>query len=161
MPNANKQKGTAFESAVRDLAKSKGLHALRPAQAGTADMGDVHLAGMVTLQCKDVANQAYTAWLADVAEQKVHAQLPFGVVIHKTRRASIAHARVVMHGDIAQKRGTYPCPHELRTRYKSCRTPIKCDKSKNAHDRSRCSHANAHDHHTTTHIPQYISPSKR
>ena len=103
MVNANKQKGTAFESAVRDLAKSKGLHAIRPAQAASADMGDVHLAGMVSIQCKDVANQAYTAWLADVAEQKVHAQLPFGVVVHKTRRASIADARAVMpYGDFLE-----------------------------------------------------------
>ena len=60
---------------------------------------------------------------------------------------------VLLHGYIAQKRGTYVCPLELHTHYKSCRTPINCDKSKNTRDRSRCSHANALDHHTTTHIP--------
>ena len=81
--------------------------------------------------------------------------------VHTWVRIHATNMREVMHSDIAQKRGTYACPHELHTRYKSCRTPIKCDKSKNAHDRSRCSHANAHDHHTTTHIPQYISASKR
>ena len=55
--------------------------------------------------------------------------------------------------DVFVPYGTYICPLELHTLYKSCRTPINCDKSKSTHDKSSCTYANTLDYHTTTHIP--------
>ena len=96
MPNANKIKGTRFESAIRDFALSKKLTAIRPAQSGVGDLSDVHVAGRVAVQAKDVAVAAYPKWLGDVFDQKQRAGLPIGVVVHKTRGKSIGDARVVM-----------------------------------------------------------------
>lgn len=42
--NRPKRIGTAAESAVRDYLCSRGITAIRPAQAGTQDKGDVHAA---------------------------------------------------------------------------------------------------------------------
>ena len=42
--NRPKRIGTASESAVRDYLLSRGITAIRPAQAGTQDRGDVHAA---------------------------------------------------------------------------------------------------------------------
>ena len=95
MPNANKIKGTRFESAIRDAAKSFGLDAHRAPLAGAADEGDVWVS-LFCVQAKDVAAPAYNKWLSDVSEQKIHAGLPFGVVAHKTRNKPINESKVVM-----------------------------------------------------------------
>ena len=95
MPNANKIKGTRFESGIRDAAKSVGLEAHRAPLAGAADEGDVWI-GIFCVQAKDVAAPAYNKWLSDVAEQKIHAGIPFGVVAHKTRNKPIGGSKIVM-----------------------------------------------------------------
>ena len=71
--NANKSKGTRWESAVRDYFNSSGQSAHRIAQAG-ADVGDIHLNGTWALQCKDVA-QRYKDWIEDVDDQRLAAGL--------------------------------------------------------------------------------------
>lgn len=98
MTNANKAKGTRYESAVRDYFNSTGQAAHRLSQAG-ADVGDVHLNGSWALQCKDVAQQRYKEWVDAVDDQRLAAGLRFGVVVHKRRNAPVGDGLVVMSLD--------------------------------------------------------------
>ena len=64
--NRSKAKGTAAESAVRDEALGRGLAAVRVAQAGTADHGDVWIAhGRVVVEVK-AGDAAHTASLNQI-----------------------------------------------------------------------------------------------
>jgi hypothetical protein len=99
MPNANKAKGTRFESAVRDFINSVGVNrATRVAQAGE-DVGDVHVNGMFALQCKDVTASNYSKWIVDAKEQARAAKVPFSAVVHKRRQRKVGEAYVVMDLD--------------------------------------------------------------
>lgn len=93
MANRNKAKGTRFESAVAQfvrLESAGGVDAHRPAQAGPADVGDVHVGDDWILQCKDHAKWAkgkLLGWLyEDVEVQAKNAARPFGAVVVKQRR---------------------------------------------------------------------------
>jgi hypothetical protein len=99
MANANKRKGTVFESAVRDYAQRFRHRAFRPAQVSAGDIGDVHIDGLVCVQAKDHAQHRFGEWVADAKEQAMRAGLPFGVVVAKRRRASIGESYVVMDLD--------------------------------------------------------------
>jgi len=96
MSNANKAKGTRFESAVRNWLLDRRSKAWRPAQTGHRDVGDVHVDGMVALQCKDAAQQRYLAWVEDANEQAVNAGLPYGAVVHKRRGKTVGESLVVL-----------------------------------------------------------------
>lgn len=95
MSSANKKKGTAFESAVRDFANANGHKAFRPAQMGAGDIGDVHIDGRVCVQAKDTASHRFGEWLEDVEDQRARAGLAFGVVVAKRRRHSTGAAYAV------------------------------------------------------------------
>lgn len=108
MANPSKAKGTAWESAVRDymnktlgLVDERGkfvdifsaLNVKRAAQEGAKDVGDVHAVPFV-LECKDVLRPAVPAWLGQAHVEAGHAGYPYGVVVHKVRRAAVARGRV-------------------------------------------------------------------
>ena len=95
MPNNNKRKGTAWESKVRDYLNSTGQAAHRIAQSG-ADQGDVHLNGLWSIQCKDVAQQRYAEWVPAAERQADAAGLKYSAVVHKRRNLSVGEALVVM-----------------------------------------------------------------
>jgi len=99
MVNANKRRGTAFESALRDYAIKLRHKAFRPAQAGAGDIGDVHIDGLVCVQAKDVARWSVAQHLQDALDQAQRAGLPFAALVMKKRRASIGEAYVVMNYD--------------------------------------------------------------
>ena len=52
MTNANKAKGTRFETDVVKYLRSRGLPAVKPRQEGHEDVGDIHSC-LFTIQCKD------------------------------------------------------------------------------------------------------------
>ncbi|GAA0431072.1 hypothetical protein GCM10010357_60910 [Streptomyces luteireticuli] len=108
MANPSKARGTAWESAVRDhLNEALGLvdehgkfkdifsalNIRRPAQEGAADVGDVHAVPFI-LECKDVKSSAVPTWLRQAHVEAFNAGYPFGVVVHKTRRAAVGRGRV-------------------------------------------------------------------
>ncbi|WP_327254099.1 hypothetical protein [Streptomyces sp. NBC_01244] len=108
MANPSKAKGTAWESAVRDyMNKALGLvdetgkfvdifsalNVRRAAQEGARDVGDVHAAPFV-LECKDVKALAVPAWLRQAHVEADHAGFPYGVVVHKLRRAGVGKGKV-------------------------------------------------------------------
>ncbi|MET9617136.1 hypothetical protein [Kitasatospora indigofera] len=103
MANPNKQKGTAWESRVRDylnwylgmtdeygkvLNPFDGLNVRRPAQEGSRDVGDVHAAPFV-LECKDVARPTVPSFLRQAEVEAMHAGFPYGVAVVKRRRANV------------------------------------------------------------------------
>lgn len=89
---SNKAKGTAYETRMVEflrcaLAASHSVR--RPAQAGRYDVGDIHVAEDVVIQCKDWANWSRATlggWVRDVAKQAGHAGRTLGVVAVKRRR---------------------------------------------------------------------------
>jgi len=99
MSSPNKARGTRWESAVRDFFLGRRMKAYRPAQSGSADVGDVHVNSLVALQCKDVVKSEYSKWIADANEQADCAGLPFGAVVHKRRQRSVGDSYVVMDLD--------------------------------------------------------------
>ncbi|MFI8263699.1 hypothetical protein [Streptomyces sp. NPDC085665] len=112
MANPNKQRGTAWESSVRDylnaflglvdadgrfLSPMSGLNIRRAAQEGAKDVGDVHAFPLI-LECKDVRNPAVPTWIRQARIEAVHAGFPFGVVVAKVRGKGAALGRV--HVDV-------------------------------------------------------------
>jgi hypothetical protein len=118
--NPNKDRGTAWESAVRDyLNDALGLYVdgwkdlpagvtkfgnpadplnvKRQAQEGAHDVGDLH-AWPFIVECKDVKNPAVPSWLRQGLVEARNAGFPYAVVAHKTRRAAVAVGRV--HVDV-------------------------------------------------------------
>lgn len=112
MANPSKARGTAWESAVRDylnvaleLVDGQGkfsdafsaFNVRRPALEGAADVGDVHCVPFA-LECKDVKSAAVPTWLRQARVEAAHAGFPYGVVVHKVRRAPVRMGRV--HFDV-------------------------------------------------------------
>ena len=96
MSSANKRKGTAWESMVRDYANSRGHKAYRPAQVNAGDIGDVHVDGLLCIQAKDHATHRFGEWLQDAHDQSLRAGFPFAAVVAKRRRAAVGEAYAVL-----------------------------------------------------------------
>ena len=70
-----KQKGTSFETLVKDYLVSEGFtHAHRPALSGGNDTGDINgianaSGRKVAVQCKNQRQFALSSWLNDTVEQ--------------------------------------------------------------------------------------------
>ncbi|MFJ8386236.1 hypothetical protein ACIQ9Q_17260 [Streptomyces sp. NPDC094438] len=108
MANPNKAKGTQWESDVRNyLNDTAGLvdecgrfldpfdpyNVRRPAQEGSADVGDVHAVPFV-LECKNVKSPAVPTFLRQAEVEAVHAGFPYGVAVVKVPRQSVRRGRV-------------------------------------------------------------------
>ncbi|MEV6399637.1 hypothetical protein AB0M39_33465 [Streptomyces sp. NPDC051907] len=108
MANPNKARGTAWESDVRNYMNTalglvnelgkfldifSALNVKRAAQEGAADVGDVHCAPFI-LECKDVKSPAVPTWLRQADVEAANAGFPYGVVVHKVRRANVRRGRV-------------------------------------------------------------------
>ena len=101
--SANKRKGTAAESAVRDylaaeLADVDGVDPRRVAQTGALDTGDIHGVDPFVLQVKawkDIAG-ALREGLAGAVVQAERAGRPYGAAVIKRPRKPISDAAVVL-----------------------------------------------------------------
>lgn len=108
MANANKAKGTAWESALRDYLNDalgrvdergvlldvfSALNARRPAQEGAADVGDVHCVPFV-IEAKNVKRPSVPAFLRQADKEAANAGFPYGVAIVKTPRANVRRGKV-------------------------------------------------------------------
>lgn len=120
MANPNKARGTAWESAIRDYLNDRlglyvdgwrelpqwvtpfrnpadPLNIKRQAQEGSYDVGDAH-AWPFILEAKDVKSPAVPSWLRQALVEARNAGFPYGVAVHKVRRANVARGRV--HFDV-------------------------------------------------------------
>ncbi|MER5863794.1 hypothetical protein [Kitasatospora sp. NPDC002040] len=108
MSNPNKDKGTAWESTVRDfLNRSLGLvdptgrflnpasadNVRRAAQEGARDVGDIHCYPFI-LECKDVKSPAVPTWIRQGLAEADHAGFPLSAVVHKRRNHGAGTGRV-------------------------------------------------------------------
>lgn len=102
MSSPQKAKGTRWETAVERFLKDAGLFVYKPRQAGALDVGDIH-APPFTLQAKDYRDviTGIRQGVEGVAEQRLHAGLPFGAAVVKRARKPVDDAYVVMRlGDL-------------------------------------------------------------
>jgi hypothetical protein len=114
MMGANKDRGTRWESAiVTYLATTlhNSISVRRAAQAGYADVGDIHLADDFIIQAKDWARWSKAdLWkFVDAANlQAIHAGRPWGVAIIKRRRdASTGSTGAVGDATVAMSLATF------------------------------------------------------
>lgn len=99
MPNANKRKGTKWESDVVRYLKEHGLpDAHRVAQTGRDDSGDIHGVAPFILQAKDWANlaDALRNGVEGAHRQAAVAGVPFGAAVIKRRGKGAQGAYVAM-----------------------------------------------------------------
>ena len=96
--NAPKQKGTRHESAVRDYLLSRGVIAYRPAQAGFADVGDIHGVSPFIIQAKDWRDLAgaLREGVDGAVKQARNADQDYGVAVIKRARKPVEDAYAVM-----------------------------------------------------------------
>jgi len=95
--NANKAKGTRWESAIALYLVSRGLGAKRKVQRGTADQGDLEITELpdVVLQAKDHGQMRMAEWVDAVAEQGKAAGAGWCFVVAKRRNKPVKDAYVV------------------------------------------------------------------
>ncbi|MCX4687211.1 hypothetical protein OG401_23385 [Kitasatospora purpeofusca] len=108
MSNPNKQKGTAWESTVRNFLNRRlglvdragklldpmnGENIRRAAQEGARDVGDIHAAPFI-LECKDVKSSAVPTWIRQGLTEADNAGFPLSAVVHKRRNSGAGTARV-------------------------------------------------------------------
>lgn len=99
----NKRRGTAWESAVRDVLNAFfrlrwGLKVYRPAQEGYLDTGDLHGVSPFVLQAKDWKDvvSALREGLNGAVEQAVRAGEPYGVAVVKRARRPTGDAYAIL-----------------------------------------------------------------
>ena len=94
-----KQKGTRWESAIRDHLTDEGIPVQRQPAHGVNDKGDLHAAGMVCIEAKNQARHSFAEWLDEATTEAGNAGLPFGVVwAHRRGKGHPRDGYVVMTG---------------------------------------------------------------
>lgn len=106
MANANKAKGTRYETAVVDFIRSAAwadggtsLRARRNPLAGAIDLGDLEISGpqglIATGQCKAAKKFEIAQWVSDCEAQSAAAGTDFGCVFAKAPGKPIGHSYVI------------------------------------------------------------------
>lgn len=99
--NRSKQKGTSWESAIRDYLRANGWpYAERLPLTGSRDRGD--LAGIpgVTIEAKSAARTELGVWINEATIEQTNAGTRLGVVWAKRRgKVSPAYGYVIMTGE--------------------------------------------------------------
>jgi hypothetical protein len=82
---AQKQKGTAAETATLRYLTEQGILALRNPPAGSKDKGDitVYLPVKITLEVKNHKRMELAQWVDESVTERDNAGTDFGVVVHK------------------------------------------------------------------------------
>jgi hypothetical protein len=105
MANPSKAKGTRWETAVVRFLRDAGLYAIKPRQEGFQDVGDIHVAGLLTLQAKDYKDlaSALRNGTDGARVQRVNAGLAYGAAVIKRARRPVEDAYVVFRlGDLPE-----------------------------------------------------------
>lgn len=103
MSNPQKAKGTRWETAVVTFLRDHGLYAFKPRQEGFRDVGDIHVAGLFTLQAKDWKDLAgaLREGTDGARVQRAHSGLPYAAAVIKRSRRPVEDAYVVLRlGDL-------------------------------------------------------------
>ncbi|GAB1641786.1 hypothetical protein [Krasilnikovia sp. MM14-A1259] len=135
MSNANKAKGTRWETALVHFLRTVGIDAYRPAQAGLRDVGDLHGLTPFVGQAKDYKSwqDAIREGLDGAEKQKHNAGQPYGVAFIKRIRRDVRQgyavttvatfAHVLVRLRRAEKLlATYAAQHEVEEHFRSVST---------------------------------------
>lgn len=93
MTNRSKQKGTDFESLIRDYLKDEWSEIIeRLTLSGKDDKGDIsnfRVGGKsqykIAIECKNVASMSLGTWIAEAQTEATNYDAVAGIVIHKRR----------------------------------------------------------------------------
>jgi len=97
MVNRNKAKGTSFETLVVNYLRDYFPHAQRSHTSPTGDAGDVTGIDWLVVQCKNQSRDLLGMWVDAMLRQRTHANVRFGVVVHKRQgKAAAADQYVTM-----------------------------------------------------------------
>jgi hypothetical protein len=102
VPNAPKQKGTAWETAVVRYLDASGLPARRKALAGSQDEGDIEVPSVpgVVIEAKNCKGQSLAQWVDEVTAEAANAKAVVGAVWHHRRNyASPGKGYVTLSGE--------------------------------------------------------------
>jgi hypothetical protein len=92
-----RQKGTAFETAVVNWLKEQGLHAARLPLAGNKDIGDITVEPWsINLEAKNCRQLALSQWVAEADAEATNAGRPVVVVAKRVGKGDPAESYVVM-----------------------------------------------------------------
>ena len=106
MGNPRKAKGSAFERAVAEYLRARGLRVQRIPAGATADEGDLFVSdgAWPAIQCKNHAKFDLAGWVRDAEEQAVNANRMAGIVWAKKRGTTDpGRCYVIMTGDAFTK----------------------------------------------------------
>ncbi len=102
MGNPHKAKGSAWERAVTEYLRARGLRVQRIPAGSDADEGDLFVsdARWPAIQCKNHAKLDLAGWVRDAEEQAVNAHRVAGIVWAKKRGTTDpGRCYVIMTGD--------------------------------------------------------------
>ena len=99
--NKSKAKGTAWETAVVEYLKNKGINCERRALNGADDRGDIVIFDRpsLVLECKSEKAFNLSSYMAETAAEVFNAGGDFGVTILKAPRKSVGKAYVILEFD--------------------------------------------------------------
>lgn len=96
MTHPNKVKGDAFERAVRDYLRSRGVTVERIPAGATDDLGDLWIPPPApVVQVKNHQRLDLAGWVDEVTEQTERAGRGYGVVVAKRRGRAVGDAYLV------------------------------------------------------------------
>ncbi len=86
--SAQKQKGTAAETAVVRYLQENGIDANRLPLSGNKDRGDIRISGprTITVEVKNHRAMSLAEWVDEAMTEKNNAKTDIGLVIHKRIR---------------------------------------------------------------------------
>lgn len=94
-----KQKGSRWETAIRDYLQDEGFRVYRQPAHGTVDKGDLHIGDSIVVEAKNHARHNLSGWLDEATVETANAGLDAGVVwFHRAGRSKPADGYVLMDG---------------------------------------------------------------
>lgn len=88
--NANKAKGTRYESEIREFLNARGFTVNRVAQMGRLDQGDLHGYPLHIIECKNVKSIDLPSFVRQADKEATNAGRPFGVAFVRKARGATA-----------------------------------------------------------------------
>ena len=94
-----RQKGTRWESAIRDYLHAEGVEVHRQPAHGTNDKGDLHIGTDVVVEAKNQARHSLGEWLDEATAEAANAGRDVGAVwFHRRGKSSPAAGYVLLDG---------------------------------------------------------------
>ncbi len=100
MANRSKARGTRHEVRVRDFLIAEGFPAVRLAQSGTQDIGDIGGVPGWTIEAKSTRIAALASAMDEARVEAQHAGMPYFCVIKHRDRATVDRDYVILEAGV-------------------------------------------------------------